>query len=164
MALKLKRILVPFDFSPNSESAKDMADAVAAQFKAKVELLHVVESSPYESYVYKGFLGDVPIHEPAGEGVPNYYSQVVIKNLVKETQDRLTKIAKKHKPAYLAKVRSGHVVEEVLEEISAFKPDLVVMSTHGWTGFKHLLLGSVAEKIVRFSPVPVLTTKGEAVN
>ena len=55
------------------------------------------------------------------------------------------------------RVRHGHAVEEILAEIEAVQPDLLLMSTHGWRGIARLLMGSVTEKLVRLSPVPVLT-------
>jgi nucleotide-binding universal stress UspA family protein len=57
-------------------------------------------------------------------------------------------------------LREGDVWREILGATSAHRPDLVVLGTHGHTGMQHLLLGSVAEKAVRLSPVPVLTVRG----
>ena len=157
--MQMKRILVPIDFSDNSKSAKQFALELAAPFQAEVELLHIVESSPYEVYVQKGFQSEVPVYVPLGETVPGSNPNVVVKNLMEEARSQLDKEADgKAKTA----VRRGHAVEEILKEVESYKPDLVVMCTHGWKGLKHMLLGSVTERVVRHSPVPVLTTRAQA--
>jgi len=56
-------------------------------------------------------------------------------------------------------VRSGVAEKEILRFAEEERIDLVVMATHGWTGLRHMLMGSVAEKVVRYSPIPVLTVK-----
>jgi nucleotide-binding universal stress UspA family protein len=159
MSLRLSKILVPIAFTENCDKAKRFADALAAQFKAEVELLHVVEASPYEVYMQRGITENVPLYEMAGATVPNPHQRFVVKDVMEETRHELEKIAgqngngAKHK----VEVKHGHAVDEILREIETYKPDLVVMATHGRTGIKHLVLGSVTEKIVRLSPVPVLT-------
>jgi nucleotide-binding universal stress UspA family protein len=158
----IKKILVPVDFSDNSMMAKEYADLLAAKFGAEVELMHVVESSPYEVYVQKGFMADVPLYVPAGETVPSSDPEVAFKDLLKEAEKQLVELGKKGPGKYKTRVRSGHAVDQILEEIKDYKADLLVMCTHGWTGLKHLMLGSVTEKVVRLSPIPVLTTRGSS--
>lgn len=159
MKLKIKSILVPLDFSKNAQAGKEMADFLAAQFGAKVELLHVVETAPFAAYVERGDVGGEPIEDPLGEAVPGARTRVIIKDLVKDAQKQLDGMKKGKKAAYRTVVRQGHAVDEILKEIAERKPDLLVLCTHGWSGLKHLMLGSVAEKVVRLSPVPVLTVK-----
>ena len=157
--MEIKRILVPVDFSDNSLQAKSFAEGLAEQFKSEMELLHVVESSPYEVYIQKGFQADVPIYVPIGETPPGSKPNVLVKNLMDEARNRLEQMAGPKAKVKTA-VRHGRAVEEILREVDAYKPDLLVICTHGWTGLKHMLLGSVTEKIVRLCPVPVLTTRG----
>jgi nucleotide-binding universal stress UspA family protein len=77
-----------------------------------------------------------------------------------ETRAELNKIAAKNGGVkYVTDVKHGNSAEEILRAIDEYKPDLVVMATHGRTGLKHMLMGSVAERIVRLSPVPVLTVR-----
>ena len=161
MELKVKRILVPIAFSENCLRAKEYADAIATQFDGEVELLHVVEASPYEVYQQRGIVADVPIYESALGSVPRSNQQFIIKDVMEETRNELEKIAGDGKLKYTLEVKHGHSVDEILRAIDEFKPDLVVMATHGRTGVRHMLLGSVTEKIVRLSPVPVLTVRGE---
>ena len=154
--MQIKRILVPIDFSDNSLHALAFARELAAPFKAELELVHVVESSPYEVYVQKGFQADVPIYIPIGETVPGSDAHVVVKNLMDEARNRLGQMADGQAKTA---VRRGRAVEELLAEVKSYKPDLIVICTHGWTGLKHMLLGSVTERLVRHSPVPVLTIR-----
>jgi nucleotide-binding universal stress UspA family protein len=161
MTFKIDRILVPIDFSPSSLKAKEFADQLARDMKAEIELLHVVERSPYEVYQQRGFLQDVPLYQLPGDAAPAANQRFIIKDVMEETRQELLKIAKADSGVkYRTDVRHGHAVEEILAEISSYKPGLVVMCTHGRTGLTHLVLGSVTEKIVRLSPVPVLTLRG----
>lgn len=161
MALKINRILVPIDFSPGSQKSKDYADLIARDLGAEVELLHVVERSPYEVYQQRGFLQDVPLYQLPGDAAPAADQRFIIRDVLEETRQELMKMAKSESGVkYRVEVRHGHAVEEILAEISSYKPDLVVLCTHGRTGLTHLVLGSVTEKVVRLSPVPVLTVRG----
>jgi|RhiMetdeSRZDD1v2_1073273.scaffolds.fasta_scaffold1074994_1 universal stress protein A len=58
----------------------------------------------------------------------------------------------------------GRAADRILRAIEEYQADLVVISTHGLTGWRHMLLGSVAEKVVRMSPIPVLTIRTKAVS
>jgi nucleotide-binding universal stress UspA family protein len=161
MAVKLSRILVPLDFSAGSLKAKDYADQIARDLNAEVELLHVVERSPYEVYQQRGFLQDVPLYQLPGDTAPSANQKFIIKDVMEETRQELMKIATSASGVkYRTEVRHGHAVEEILAEIGSYKPDLVVIATQGRRGLTHLVLGSVTEKIVRLSPVPVLTVRG----
>jgi nucleotide-binding universal stress UspA family protein len=161
MKLTVKKILVPIAFTENCLKAKDFADAIATQFDAEVELLHVVEASPYEVYQQRGIVADVPIYESALGSVPRSAARYIVKDVLEETRNELDKIAATNGKGlkYVTDVKHGHAVDEILRAIDEYKPDLVVMATHGRTGVRHMLLGSVAERIVRLSPVPVLTVR-----
>src|SRR3989344_2708432 len=91
--MKIQRILVPVDFSENALQAKTAAESLAEQSGAEIELLHVVEGSPYEVYVQKGFESDVPFYVPIGESPPSSSQSVIVKNLMEEAQRRLEQIA-----------------------------------------------------------------------
>ena len=154
--MKIQRILVPVDFSENALQAKTAAESLAEQSGAEIELLHVVEGSPYEVYVQKGFESDVPFYVPIGESPPSSSQSVIVKNLMEEAQRRLEQIAGNKTKAT---VRRGRPVEQIIQEVASYKPDLLVMCTHGWTGIKHALLGSVTERVVRLSPGPGLAVR-----
>ena len=161
MELQVKKILVPMAFTDNCIRAKEFADAIAKSFGAEVELLHVVEASPYEVYQQKGIVGDVPLYERAIGSMPSSTQRYIVKDVIEETRNELDKIAASDGTGlkYVTEVKHGHAVDEILRAIDEYKPNLVVMATHGRTGVKHMLLGSVAEKVVRLSPVPVLTVR-----
>lgn len=159
--MNIKRILVPVDFSDNALRAKQAAEELAGTFGAELRLVHVVESSPYEVYVQKGFQANVPIYVPIGDTPPGSAQHVVVKNLMEEARVRLEQIASGKVKATVS-VRRGRPVEEILREVEDYQPDWVVTCTHGWTGVKHMLLGSVTERLVRLCPVPVLTIRASA--
>ena len=160
MKVKIKRILVPIDYSENANVARQFADAQAERFKAEVNLLHVVDNSSYEAYMNKGIIGEEAVHMYVGKAPPGSKMDLRVRKLLDGAKAELDKYKDGGKRKYKTKIRQGNVVEEILAEIEEYKPDLVVMCTHGLTGLKHLVLGSVTEKVVRLSPVPVLTTRG----
>ena len=124
-------------------------------------MLHVIDNSSYEAYLHKGMISGETVYIPIDKALPGSDIGLKIQELLDGVNEELAKYkAGRGKITYKIKVRQGYVVEQVLEEIKEYQPDLVVMCTHGWTGLKHLLMGSVTEKIVRLSPVPVLTTRG----
>jgi nucleotide-binding universal stress UspA family protein len=160
MQLSVKKILVPIAFTDNCLRAKEFAAAIAQKFGAEVELLHVVETSPYEVYQQRGIVADIPIYESALGSVPRPAQKFIVRDVMDETRRELDKIAAKNGGVkYVTDVKHGNSAEEILRAIDEYKPDLVVMATHGRTGLKHMLMGSVAERIVRLSPVPVLTVR-----
>jgi nucleotide-binding universal stress UspA family protein len=141
--------LVPVDFSPSSEQALAYAMALAAKLQARVTVLHVIDRLPMaERYA-------------AVSPRPNRVS-AYLQNLEAEVQQRLDAQHKQIQEAGLAgKVLMTHgVPSQTIVAIARDKHvDLIVMGTHGRTGVHHLLMGSVAEKVVRLAPCPVLVTR-----
>ena len=140
MTAIFSKILCPIDFERDSMDALDLACQIAKQNSATVYLLSVI--------------GEPLIPAPELPPVP-----VLNVPLESECRDRLEAIAREK----LAGVRhevfvaSGNAAPEILNLAAERKIDLIVMGTHGRTGVKRFLLGSVAERVVRESPVPVLT-------
>ena len=140
-----EHILVPTDFGEVAEQALALGVSLASKFDAKLTLLHTTPIAPpsYASYA-AGLLW------PSDEMVQSAASEL----------DALVRRAKK----YYARIAGAHVLGEPWEAILEFLQDhgidLVVMGTHGRQGLAHVLLGSVAEKLVQMSPVPVLTVPG----
>jgi universal stress protein A len=142
--LAIRRVLVPVDFSENSTRAVDQAKALAKQSGGSVILLHVVEIN----YAY----ADVAVFDQA----------TLERDLLAGAEQRLDQMAESCKadgvPAkYL--VRSGRSSRVIADVAAAEKADLIVISTHGYTGLKHVLLGSTAENVVRYAPCPVLVLR-----
>jgi len=142
------QILVPVDYSEPADAALRLAAELARAFKGRLLVLHLL---PLEVYG----LGEYPI--VSGDGV----------RLAEETerlQAHVREVLEPHGPlpAYEVEVTWGspylHIVELAIER----RVDLIVIGTHGRTGIKHVLLGSVAEKTVRLAPCPVLTVRPEA--
>lgn len=133
----VQRILVPTDFSPYSAAAFNYAMDLAHELHATVDLLHV--QSP-------------------GSAPENSDWQPLSELKAGEPTSRKGKKRPRDIPLITTIESTLPVAEVILEQVAATGCQLVVMGTHGRTGLKHLLMGSVTEKIVRLSPVPVLTT------
>ena len=142
---KLKQILVPVDFSKCSEKALAYAIPFARQFGAELTLLYVLE--PY-----------LPVPEMAATDVEAMQLQAR-----KGCQQALAKIHESV-PAGLvskAELRLGNAPYEIVQAAKAFGTDLIILSTHGRTGLRHVFLGSTAERVVRHACCPVLVERGE---
>lgn len=133
------RILVPTDFSKPSERALEQAIVMARTFGARLMLLHVW-SLPYTVYS-EGLTWPVDQMERAAQ----------------KALDEAHAKAKKLYPQTDAILRQGGEWQEIIEAVTEHDIDLVVMGTHGRRGLPHLFMGSVAERVVRMSPVPVMT-------
>jgi len=161
MDIKVERILVPIDFSAPSKLALEYANALADRFGAEIKLVHVVERSPHEVYEKWGVLPG-PAFTPTADISVDPGKRLVVRDLMEESRTRLLDLTRTDTGRkYQVDVRHGHAVEELLDEIAAYKPRVVVMGTHGWKGFRHMMLGSTTERMVRLSPVPVLTIRAQ---
>ncbi len=144
---KLKQVLVPVDFSEPSRKAIHYAQVFAQQFGARLTLLHVVEPLSYPPD-----FAVVPLLPPDAEDAR-------IRELTRQLQHLAGSIGAGIETQ--AVVTSGRPWQGISEYAAANNTDLIVVSTHGYTGLKHVLLGSVAEKIVRHAPCPVLVVRAE---
>jgi nucleotide-binding universal stress UspA family protein len=142
------RILVPVDFSPTSESAIDHAQEVAARFDAPIELLHVVED---------------PIASGAWEPDASYLTiPELLDRFVEDGERRLGDIKKRLTDAGITvetRVVTGAPARGIVHAAQEDGCDLIVMGTHGRTGLSHMLMGSVAERVIRTAVCPVLTVR-----
>lgn len=139
-----QHVLVATDFGEPSECALDVAVRLAKQSGAALTLLHVFE---IPAYVYTETM---------------YLSADLITPLQSAARARLDQVlaeTRKSLPRAEALLRMGMPAREVLAVAEELDVDLVVIGTHGRRGLSHVLLGSVAEKIVRQSRVPVLTVR-----
>ena len=134
----IKRILVPVDFSARGNKALQTALALAKTLGAKLTLLHVLEPPNYPVFGYA--------HIPIQERKWRQASQRKLEALQKGTQADI-------------QLRTGRAYQEIVAAAKRLKTDLIVTSTHGYTGLVHVLLGSTAERIVRHAPCPVLTVR-----
>jgi len=146
MTESITRILVPVDFSAHSDRALHYAAALAGQVGASVELLHVVEDFTY------GVLSEVY--------VPNLPD--MMQETVNDAIERLASLKASvfpHGSDVEAVAYVGRPALTIIEHAKAGGFDLIVMGTHGRTGLPHLLMGSVAEQVLRAAPCPVLTVR-----
>jgi nucleotide-binding universal stress UspA family protein len=142
------RILVPVDFSPTSDSAIEYAQALAARFEATIELLHVIED---------------PVTSGAWEPDASYLTiPELIESLVDAAGRRLGEIKARLAADDLAvetRVLTGVPARGIVATAQSEGCDLIVMGTHGRTGLSHMLMGSVAERVIRTASCPVLTVR-----
>jgi universal stress protein A len=139
----LKRILVTTDFSEASKKALPYAVALARKLDASLTLLYVV-----------------PAHLPADLGQIGIVLEE--ERLVAEARERLPRFRAAELDPHLhveTLVVNGGPAHEICRTAEAQAADLLVMGTHGNTGLKHFLLGSVTEKVVRHAPCPVLVVR-----
>ena len=142
--MNVKRVLFPTDFSPTSRDAFLAAVDIAKAWKAELTLVHVLE----------------PISFTLTDDIvaPAWYERLL--GEVKASLQALTDEAQKlGAPAVVMRVLEGAPWRSIVEEARRGGHDLVVIATHGRTGLNHVLLGSVAERVVRHAPCAVLVTR-----
>ena len=144
-----KTIVVPHDFSASANHAVALARDLSKVHGANLILLHVIDlpASMGPEVVIPGD-GEGPI------GVKEYAMQGAEEHLA----DIVARLAKDEVVA-TPFIRIGLPVDEILRLCEAQKADLIVMGTHGRTGIRHLILGSVTEQVVRAAKIPVLTVR-----
>jgi nucleotide-binding universal stress UspA family protein len=135
----IETVLHPTDFSPRSEHALDVACALARDYGATLVLVHVLQS-------HAAAFGEFGTPDPVVS--------------VATLKGRLRQLAP-HTLAGRVKchVREGHAATEILRLAKETRCDIIVMGTHGRTGLGRLVMGSVAEQVVRMAPCAVLTVK-----
>jgi universal stress protein A len=147
---EIKRLLVPTDFSPTADLAIEYAVDIASRYGASVLLLHVVDDPTVTSTYLDEYFADLP----------------ALRNDMRDDgMRRLSELAKRYAKANvdaMGEVAIGRPAPTIVREATTRKTDLIVMGTHGRSGVAHLMLGSVAEKVLRSAPCPVLTVRDTA--
>jgi nucleotide-binding universal stress UspA family protein len=140
-----KKILVPVDFSPCSEHALQYARAFAGEFNARLILLHVVEAFPIDYLV--GFES----------------SRQSSDWLIEQSRKRLKRLARKLTATGAITgepiVNFGKPFQEIVQVAKDRGADFIIIATHGYTGLKHIQLGSTTERVVRHASCPVLVVR-----
>ena len=133
MNVSIRRIVVPVDFSLSSERAARFAYSLGRSLQAHIYLVHVVDAGPSQTHLER----------------------------YREARAAIEGVAKRIAKGgpITTEVRSGHVTDEITQAVIAYGADLVVMATHGRTGLPHLLMGSVAEEVIRTAVCPTLVMK-----
>jgi nucleotide-binding universal stress UspA family protein len=145
--LALKTVLVPTDFSDASESALRYGRAMAEAFSASLHVVHVMEDLLAHAWAAEVYVSSMP---------------QLRDEIEKESRQRLeTLLGEGDRSKFRAETAllAGNPFLEIIRYAKAHDVDLIVMGTHGRGPIAHMLLGSVAEKVVRKSPCPVLTVR-----
>jgi nucleotide-binding universal stress UspA family protein len=146
----IQKVLCPIDCSEGSKVALEYALFVGKHFNAKVHVLHAWHVAHHvrpDLSVWMEAHGQQPI------------SKVVALEAQAETDRFLSSVATTASAALEVHVLEGEPATTIVDFASQHKLDLIVMGTHGHSGWVHLALGSVAEKVVRRAPCPVLTVR-----
>lgn len=145
--LTVKKIAVPTDFSEPSREGFRRACELAEHFGAELLVVHV--------------MAPVPII-PAGHGAVPFNVQgyqMEIEKVSRENLDAFVAEGKCESAGVTPLIREGEVAEEIVRAAEEQGADLIVTATHGYSGWKKFILGSVTEKLVRIAPMPVLTIR-----
>lgn len=148
--IELKRILVPTDFSDHSQGSMNYGCSLAEKFGAELHVLHVLQD----------LVAMVP--EPGlAFPPPGDYMQELEESATRSLEE-LPGDAGSGLENIVRKVRQGPPFLEIIRYAQENEIDLIVLGTHGRSGLAHMLLGSVAERVVRKAPCPVLTVRSES--
>lgn len=148
--MNVKNILCPIDYSSSGDAALVYATSLAKEYVAELHLVHVFEQP--STLVDAGF----------GTGFGGLPPQTLTPAELKSEEDKLNAITPVRGVQFRRKLLIGTPAEELVNYAKENDIDLVIMGTHGRTGLGRLLMGSVAEAVVRRSPCPVLTIKQPA--
>jgi len=144
--LAIKKILCPVDFSEPSLLGLDASVDLARLYGADIEVIYVVPILPPQ-----------PIDPQYSFQVPEYETL-----LLQDAETRLAALVKKNVPEGVKAapvVGHGSAGKEIVKYAEESKTDLIVIASHGHSGWHHLVMGSVAEKVIRHSPCPVFVVR-----
>ena len=146
---KYKKVLFCTDFSENADYAFNFAYGIARRDKGLLYILHVTPPYPYQMYSYIPLSSYITREdlEKMDNGIAEYLDDNYAKHYVKHMKDGVK---------FEIITKSGREDDEILTFAKQEQVDIIVMGTHGVTGVEHVFFGSVAEKVLRHSPVPML--------
>jgi nucleotide-binding universal stress UspA family protein len=145
MTIQVRQILIPLDFSHHAESILEWGAHLAREHGSRVVLVHAYH---------------LPVEFQQLEGAylpPDFWTNV--KTEAQQTLERHAAALRERGIEVETVVREGYPATVILEEAEERRADLIVIGTRGLSGLKHLLLGSIAERVVQKAPCPVLTVK-----
>jgi len=145
--IKIDKILFPTDFSEHSEYALSYALSFAKEYGAKLHVLHVIEDVQYLANAY---MFDVPV-------MPSFAD--IEQSRLKEMQEFIERVITDPTIEIEKTIKRGRPFIEIIQTAREEDVDLIVIATHGRSGLEHVLFGSVAEKVVRKAPCPVLSIR-----
>ena len=142
--IEIKKILFPLDLTENSSKILPYVLSIAEKYNSLVYLLHVVQDLNKWGKLY--------VPHPSMDGFQKEASEGA-----KKAMDRICKNELQGCPNFQKKIVSGDTVDEIFKVVESEGIDFLIMGTHGRKGLEHVIFGSVAENVVKKSPVPVLT-------
>jgi glycine betaine transporter len=145
----IQRIVCPVDFSACAKHALDYAQELAQQFGAELSLVHAYEDPA-------AYATPVPMSGYIGPGAE--WLHELRKHYEQRLEECMAEVAKSG-VRVRCELLEGTPYRVVLDWAKEYKADLIVIGTHGHTGFTHALLGSVTERVVRMAECPVLTIR-----
>jgi nucleotide-binding universal stress UspA family protein len=142
--MEVKKVLWPTDFSDNAEKALDYVTSLSEKYQTEVHVLYVIP----ELALHESWYGDFD---------KSHFDKIQEweKKTAKKRLDQVCEHYLKGCPLYIKHIATGDPAEEIIKLIEREKIDMVIMATHGRKG--HFHFGSVAEKVVKNSPIPVIT-------
>ena len=141
--IEIKKILFPVDLTENSSKILPYVLSISEKYDSLIYLLHVVQDLNRWGKLYVPHPSMDKFQEEAIEGA-------------KKAMDKVCEDQLQSCPNFQKRVVSGDTVDEILKVIESEKIDLLIMGTHARKGLEHTIFGSVTEKVVKQSPVPVL--------
>ncbi|MCD6137859.1 MAG: universal stress protein [Deltaproteobacteria bacterium] len=141
---EIKKILFPCDLTEDFSRILPYVLSISEKYNSVIYLLHVIQD----------------LHKWGKLYMPHVSMNQVEKEALKSAEDALDRVCEEHLqgcPGLQRRLASGDPAVEILKMIDSEGIDLVVMGTHGRKGLEHRIFGSIAEKVVKKSPVPVLT-------
>ena len=141
---KYKKVLFCTDFSENSDYAFEFAYGIAKRDEGLLYILHVLPDNPHQEFAerYIGKEDLEKIRKSIGEDLDNKYREHYVEKIENEIKFEIV-------------TKSGRGEKEILKFAKKENVDIIVMGTHGKTGIEHVFFGSVAEKVIRNSTLPV---------
>jgi nucleotide-binding universal stress UspA family protein len=145
--LPIRKILCPTDFSEPSYLGLETANEIAVHFSSELILVHVIP----------------PAHHVPGPGIAGFDVSLYIQEMNVNSQKSLSELVKNRIDPKITSqtiVTQGNAANQIVNLAASQKADLIVIATHGLSGFKRFIFGSVAEKVVRNALCPVITVPG----
>jgi universal stress protein A len=140
-----KKILCPIDFSEFTDQVLEYAVSITKKYDSELHLIHIIPNlnyfTPYESF----FTPENLI--------------VVEKNMEVEVNKDFDRVMKTIDIPVIKVIKTGAAFVEIVNYAKSESIDLIIIGTHGRTGLEHILIGSVAERVIRKAPCPVLTVR-----
>jgi len=141
---KYKKVLFCTDFSENSDYAFDFAYGIAKRDEGLLYMLHVLPDNPHQAFAERYITKEnlAKIQKGIWEDLENKYREHYVEKIENEIKFEIV-------------TKSGGEENEILKFAKKENVDIIVMGTHGKTGIEHVFFGSVAEKVIRHSTLPI---------